>query len=307
MVIKLIKVRNQLKIMKKLTYSILSFLLFAIVTIVSCKKSENTLENNESDNVTLMENVQVEEMVTDNFTEIIGISLLDMFLFEESGNQLITNSEVSEVLNTSNNLRIACKNVTVNPTGNVFPKTVTIDFGQGCDEGNRVRKGKMIVVYTGRMKEAGSKVTTTYENFYINEDKIEGSKTIVNNGPNANGKVSFTVTVNHTRTFAKGGSAKHNSVKTFTWMEGFATNIPLDDVFAITGAESGSDSNGKTFSTTTLKPLIKKVACPFMVAGRLQVNKSGRPSQVIDFGEGECDAKAVVTVNGVSKEISLKK
>lgn len=264
-------------------------------------------EANEADNTTLMENVQVDEMVTDNFTEIIGISLLDLSLFDDPGSQLISNGVGSEISNSTNTISTGCKNVTINPTGNAFPKTITIDFGQGCDEGGRVRKGKMIVVYTGKMKENGSTITTTYDNFYVNDDKVEGSKTIVNNGPNANGKVSFTVTVNHTRTFAKGGSAKHNSVKTFTWMEGFASNNPLDDIFAITGAESGSDSNGKTFSTTTLKPLIKKVACPFMVAGRLQVNKSGRPSQVIDFGEGECDAKAVVTVNGVSKEISLKK
>lgn len=279
-------------------------IILLMMIISSCKKNE-TIAVNETDRTTLMENVQVDEMVTDNFTEIIGLSLFDLSLFESSNPQI--SNGISVIEDNLNGAAVGCKTISVSPSGNVFPRTVTIDFGQGCTEGGKTRKGKMISVFTGKLKDVGSTVSTTYENFYVNDDRIEGTKTIVNNGPNANGKVSFTVTVNHTRNFTGGGSATHSSVKTFTWLEGYSSNLPLDDIFAITGADSGSDSNGKTFSTTTIKPLIKKVACPFIVAGKLQINKSGRPTQVIDYGDGTCDAKATVTVNGETKEISLKK
>ena len=47
-------------------------------------------------------------------------------------------------------------------------------------------------------------------------------------------------------------------------------------------------------------------ACRFIVSGVVKIERTGKSPVEIDYGSGECDAKAVVTRNGVSKEILLR-
>ncbi|MFM6954230.1 MAG: hypothetical protein ACKOWL_04525 [Sphingobacteriaceae bacterium] len=168
------------------------------------------------------------------------------------------------------------------------------------------KKRQDIAVFSGRFKQAGTTINITFDNFYINGDKIEGTKSIVNNGPNAAGNYTFTLTINHTRIHAAGGTSTLTTVKTITWIENSNTS-PTDDVFSIRGSLSATDSRGRTYSYTTTEPLIKKVACVYISSGRLLINITGRPQLTLDFGNGDCDNKATISANGKTKEITLRK
>ncbi|MFM6976612.1 MAG: hypothetical protein ACKOW2_07165 [Sphingobacteriaceae bacterium] len=290
--------------MKKLSYTLFMLAgMAALTTISSCKKNTDLLL---TDTETVNDNLQLDEAISDTFTEITSLSSQEITLNDVPGadQSVVTNSLSS---NTSGTLSNSCRTVTISPLGDSWPKTVTIDFGNGCDDGGKIRTGKIIAVYSGRLKQAGSSITVTFENFSINGNSITGTKTIVNNGLNGSGNYTFTITVSHTRTSATGTVFTLNSTKTIEWKEGISTSTPFDDVFSFTGSDSGIDAKGRAFSTLIIEPLVRKVACRFFVSGSIQINVGDRPQMLLDYGTGECDALATLTVNGVSKQISLRK
>lgn len=291
--------------MKKILYTF-AFVIssLGIINLSSCKKASQE-EEATKDLLTLAENSQLDETVTDNFTDIVGSSAIDLNLFESTAQN--TSNSLSTIQQTPATADSSCRVVTITPTGNVFPKTMTIDFGSGCGPTGNVRKGKIISVISGPMKKPGTVIETRFVDFYVNNNKITGTKRIAINGLNENLNLNFTVSINQTVTSATGATRTYNSVYLIEWRQGILTPNKADDIFAIRGTESGRDSQGRNFSSTTLSPLIKKMNCAFIVAGRNQVNVTGRPQFILDYGDGQCDNKATATANGQTKEIVLKK
>jgi len=200
-----------------------------------------------------------------------------------------------------------CFTVTVVPnTPGVFPKTVTLDFGTGClGHDGKLRKGKIITVYTGRMVVPGSKATTTFDNYYVDSFKIEG--THINENTSASNQQSWNVkVVNGKITNTVSGRWKlWNSNKTITQTEGNGTPLfPLDDVFKITGTASGSNSAGNTWTSAITDPLIKKFTCQWIVKGTVVITRNAHVA-TLDYGNGNCDNQAVITVNGHTRIITL--
>jgi len=59
--------------------------------------------------------------------------------------------------------------------------TITLDFGDGCQDRNgNVRKGKIIIEYQGGKLVPGSTVITTFVDYSINDISIEGIRTLTN-------------------------------------------------------------------------------------------------------------------------------
>lgn len=293
--------------MKKNLYTYFTVACLAALTFVSsCKKTE---EISTTDTDTVIESAQGDETVTDTFNDLFLISSQDVSLFEAPVNN---STGIATDANTSSSWLIpntTCRTVTVSPSGNVFPKSVTIDYGTGCDDGGKLKKGKIIAVFSGRFKQAGTTINISFDNFYINGDKIEGTKSIVNNGPNTAENYSFTVTINHTRIRTTSGTSNTSTltaVKTITWIENSNTS-PTDDEFSMSGSLSATSAGGKTYSYTTLEPLVKKVACLYISSGKLLINITGRPQLTLDYGTGTCDNKATLSANGKTKEITLRK
>ncbi len=200
-----------------------------------------------------------------------------------------------------------CFTVTVSPlTPGVFPKTVTTDFGNGClGRDGRLRKGKIVTVYTGHMVVPGKKATTTFINYHVDSFKIEGIH-ITENTSTSNmlgwsvkvidGKVTNTVS-NRWR--------KWDSEKNILQIEGNGTNFfPLDDVFRITGGARGSNSGGHTWSSIIVEPLIKKFNCRWIVKGIVRITRDNKVA-LLNYGNGSCDNQAVITINGVSHTVTL--
>jgi hypothetical protein len=190
-----------------------------------------------------------------------------------------------------------------------FPLTVTIDFGSGCTGADgRVRKGKITVVYTGRLSVAGSSATTTFEGYYLDSVQVDGTYKITNTS--SQGGKSYTLSVTSaTLTKPSGNYTSWNSEKTITQSAGLATPlISLDDVFSITGEANGIVKKANklfAWNTSITTPLVKKYTCRRIVSGTVSIQKNNAAVAVLDYGTGQCDRKATLMVNGDVLEISL--
>lgn len=201
-----------------------------------------------------------------------------------------------------------CPEVTVEPADGSYPRTITIDFGDGCEGPNgRIRKGQIVVNLSDTLSNPGATRTVTFVDFYIDDAHIEGTKTFTNLGPNAEGNVTFQRTIDGQITFPNGEVATWHADHLITQIEGNNTPTSLDNVYEITGNSNGVNRHGKTFSTEIIEPVIRKKSCPWRVAGVVSLTVENK-TVTIDYGDGTCDQIATLTdPNGNQHTILIKK
>jgi hypothetical protein len=196
-----------------------------------------------------------------------------------------------------------CATITVTPNDNTYPKTITIDFGDGCiGVDGKLRKGAIIIHLTGPVRRSGSVMTITFRNFYHNRALIEGTKIISNMSENGNHK--FTVQVKDGKvTFPGGRGYSYEGMKHIKQVEGSDTRIRRDDVYSIEGRSRTEFSNGVTIALNTETPLTKKAACHWISAGTLKIKINER-ILFLDYGapdNASCDNKALLTWDNGNK------
>lgn len=203
-----------------------------------------------------------------------------------------------------------CPTVTLEPADGSYPRTLTIDFGDGCTGlDGRTRKGQIIVTQSAAFHVAGATRVATLQNFYVDDAHIEGTRTIINQGFDAQGNITFTRTVEGGKiTYPDGSQASWQSSYTLTQVEGGNTPlILLDNVFEITGTGSGVTRNGKEYSVAVTSPLVKRRICAWVVSGVLELTLNSK-TVTLDYGNGVCDRKAILTLpNGEQREILVRR
>ena len=101
----------------------------------------------------------------------------------------------------------------------------------------------------------------------------------------------------------------YTSTRTREWVVGENTSGILgwfDDVYKVSINSSGTNFNGASFTSKTTKPLQISLVCPWIEAGTIEFTPSGKLTRTIDYGNGDCDNKATVTIAGVSFPITLR-
>ncbi|WP_457609905.1 hypothetical protein [Lutibacter sp.] len=279
--------------MKILNLKLLLFLVVGSFLFTSCNNSEN---------IDLSESISADE--TNIFVEADNISdevnnVIDDFFVEES---LGARSEDNNPTDISS---LGCMTRTVVVEGTI--KTVTLDFGDGCELPNgTVLSGKIILVHAVDTDVKSLIVTYTFENFYFNELNIEGENTVVRVRENENGNPQSTLTVNMKITWPDGEFASRRGTKVREWIEGYDTRTFGDNVFLITGNWTTTFKNGTILSATIIEPLRREMACRFIVSGVVELQKNNRNGS-LNFGDGRCDNKAIFTnEEGEEFEVTLR-
>ena len=209
------------------------------------------------------------------------------------------------------------------PTNTQFPVIVELDFGTtGCPgPDGRIRRGKIITEYTNRLIYPGAIATTTFVGFYVDAVHVEGTHKIKNISiypvPPASFTRNFEVEViNGKLTRPDGNFIEWDSDKTITQVEGLATpDFPKDDAFKIEGSANGYVKKGNLlvrWGSTITEPLLRRLTCRWIVRGRIRTVRVNLPdpntshwAAVLDFGLGNCDNQATITINGVTRQITL--
>jgi len=188
------------------------------------------------------------------------------------------------------------------------PRVLTIDFGTSnclCNDG-RTRRGIIIVTYSGPYREPGHVHTITFDNYFVNDNQVLGTKTVTNNGYNNDGNLYYSIEIDGSIIRANGaGTLEFVSSRVREWIEGESTPQWNDDVYLVTGTASGTNSEGGSFTAEITSALRRTVACHQFVSGTAQITPANRPTRYIDFGDGACDNQATVTVNGNEHIIQL--
>jgi len=181
------------------------------------------------------------------------------------------------------------------------PHTMLIDFGPDNCTGldGWVRRGKLRVTFTGAYSATGTVITITPEDYHVNDHLVQGVKTVTNAGPNAQGQTHFNVAVDGTVTAPNGSwTSTHSARRVRTWISGEGTLTPFDDVYLITGNGSGTNRHGVPYTLVIITPLRVEVGCPWVVSGVLDITPGNLAVRRVDYGDGTCDRKITVTVNG---------
>ena len=197
-----------------------------------------------------------------------------------------------------------------------FPMKIVIDFGAGCigRDGHK-RSGKIITEYSGRLIEPGSSAITHFENFKFDSISVSGIHKISNTTTSGSNQRQFTIEITDARlTRLNGDYSLWSSQRLITQVEGNGTSqIPVDDIFRITGNAHGKVKHGDliyAWQSEIIEPLIKKFTCAWISKGSLRVKRETLPdnsrwASILNYGQGDCDFLATLTINNEVHHIQL--
>jgi hypothetical protein len=216
--------------------------------------------------------------------------------FEAAANNGLIGGRSAQSLQSTNSL--SCASITVTPQ-NSFPKTIVIDFGNGCTSIDGVtRKGKINIVLSDSVHHTGATAVMTFDNYHVENYKIEGAITWTNTStPNG---ISWTREIADAKVTAPGGNYHwlHEGTKTVMQTAGATTPLNLlDDVYSVTGNHTVTNPAGKSRTATIIEALEKKTICHNVTKGKIKIEGPNHYA-ILDYGNGECDRLATISIDG---------
>ena len=205
--------------------------------------------------------------------------------------------------------------VTINPQFPLdsFPKTMIIDYGNGvaCHDGCN-RKGKISITFDGKWSLENSDqqiiAAISFNSFYIDNNQIIGSMEMKNLGSTGSGPEFLFSSENSKIKFVDGQSTSWSMNRSVHWIAGYESINDLnDDVLFISGTITGVSRQGTGYYSEIMNPLELYKSCfnGTFTKGRLEVTPQGLSTRTVDFGEGNCDREASVTINGLSINVTF--
>ena len=286
--------------MKKLNLLVLSFSLF----IACSKESGNTSSENLS-TTTILETINsiafeedIDALVSESMSLSSNISSARSVHFSaDKGPKKFKGDKYGD-----------CATVIEDEENNI--KTVT--FSDDC-KGKRgqVRSGSMIITYSETQGETGSFRQVTYDNFYLNGVRIEGTRrTEILNADNNENKTMLT-TVSGGKMIYEDGTfrTKESSMTRYVHFEN------EEKIYStLSGSKSGISTEGVEFFMEITTP-IKFVYDCFSTGERKRgkvpvegIKVVNNDDEVIstDFGDGTCDTLVEITKDGEMETLDLK-
>ena len=181
--------------------------------------------------------------------------------------------------------------------GNEEGGTLTINFGEGKTDGKgRTRRGAIVVIYTGRQDRANSTREIRFENFFIGDVKVEGTRKVTIVKVEAD-LVVEDIDVEEGRIVWSDGSI---SRRTLHRRRECHRNNNILDRLIIYGTEEGNHRNGRGFYIEILEPLVFDRECMqeqdvlIAVDGKKLI-KHGQREITVEYGDGSCDNLVMIT------------
>ena len=313
----------------KITTIVALLFLVGTFSIVSCKKKTaetNTTTTTDDEQGTANDNNISENTASD--IEAMGA--------QASENGLLTTYRASGDAQVGGIDLAPC--ATVTPAGGGL-KTFTVDFGTtGCTGADgRVRTGKLVFDYSGSTNGAifyrnpGFKLNVTSQNYVVDGYTVNITNKVISNTtptgiptginpgtnltwsiaanisivkPNSGGTISWTCNRTKELINTSDSTCYRGQSKSIVWSR---AKVKLN------GTATGTNAKGENY-TATATDLVRDFQCapdpnrphrhPF-VSGTINYVPSGRLPRLINYGNGYCDLKAVVTINGKDYDITL--
>ena len=278
---------------------VLCFVFGLFIITVSCDSSD-TISDAETSALMQREAVDILEIETieeniDDMIESLSFDLDQVNLFKKSNSKLYVNShKIPE-----------CANVTASISDNAI--LLTLDFGDQCQtEFENVLSGKILIKILHNVDGGKMMIEQTFENFAFNGRQLEGTVT-KERIKSLNDTPSYSLIHKELKiTWENDSFSMIKSDRKREWIGGFDNQIWSDNVYLITGNSDITHKNGKTTSIIITEALRREAFCKNIVSGQLEINNDGI-SSILDYGDGECDDLATLTVGNIETIIQLKR
>ena len=171
------------------------------------------------------------------------------------------------------------------------------------NNGGKLRKGKINITYTGRYRDSLTVITTTFDNYYVDNNLIQGERVVTNKGKNLSSNMWFTIAINNASINTSNGIINWESDRKREWVSGRSTYEIYDDNYIITGSASGTGVNSNSFIMEITDTLNVDLSClPYCVikSGTAKISPNGYADRIINYGDSLCDCNFDVSVNGTS-------
>ena len=275
----------------------------------SCKKDQESPDTFSEDQI-----VAYDQNQTDNEAEeVTALEDQVMAANESVINGRIATDSIVMPIDSSN-----CARVTIFPKGNNPTGKMIMDFGTGClCKDGRVRKGKIISVFTDRMRKQGAVIQTSYADFgiirrggsagqYLMFDNSSTKKTTTKTAPAqiSDGAVlEITREVDMKMTMPDGQTFSHKGTREMKWELNVLGN-KFDNVYTTFAgsSQSGIDRKGRNYTMVVDADLVRKTACFLQgyykpVSGQVTIQHDAK-TKIVNFGDGTCDDDVEVTISG---------
>lgn len=271
--------------MRTARFRVISIMLLLSVFINSCKKDEPDTESQTAVDNTICQ------------TEFTAVSpIVNGIAIDQKG--------VKRTFGPAGIYGGTCAQIIIDPKDTLdgFPVTMIIDFGTGCTDSvdGKTRKGKIIAVFNRKWSSAGTQVDITFDNYFVNDVKYMGNLTFIKN---AN---SYSTIVSNGKCTNGVWNLEWSCSREVTWISGQGDLDPKNDVFQVTGTESGKNREGKLYTVKIIKPLVKRSNCKWIQEGSFELTPDGLQTRTVDFGNGSCDSKATLTIGDNVYSFTLK-
>lgn len=269
-------------------FSILMIAALASLTFASCQKDNTSTDPLES---TTVDDNQVTSYVDDATNEINDVTMKS------------DNSQSAALAAFATDSTASSRTVAITFSGDTIIKTVTyVNWANPYANNGHIKNGVIRIAILGGPLQSTFLRIATFQNFSIDGNAIEGTRTITKTSDNVytytltGGKVTFTDGTTYTRT----------SSQTRTWVDGFNTPFNIwDDIWTIEGSETGVNRTGMAYTHTIVNPLMIKLNCRWIVSGTIDITV-GTETATVDYGDGACDNQATLTYNGKTYDFNLR-
>ena len=267
-------------------------LALSVASITFCTKVE--LKDDSPDNnsgKTIEDDIELESMLIDLSFELDDLDFM-LFGFKDGRD------------------KTDCKTVTIEPEEkDVFPKTITIDFGDGCEiKEGQIKKGRIIMEVSAAPNAERWTKKIRFDGYAVNNKVFKGGKNITYVKEGRRGLPTWQSNSRVRVHWDEDSFVQHSSERTRVQTRGFDTpRRPMDDAFIISGSGTGINRTGLGYKRTIEEPLNISRDCRWVKKGVVKLLVRGKSEIILDYGEGSCDNIATITKDGESKEIKLKR
>lgn len=260
--------------------------------ILSCSKEDNNGSSSELSNAKVSAKI---DMVTEDVAKIA-----------EDQYALQANPGAGKNSEFETQALPPCATVDIQLTATTWTRTITFD---NCTLPNgNVLDGTIIVSGSLNFDTPSHTISYSFVNFHHNNILVEGNRTIVRSlqstatlstvHPVASMSIDMTVTFPNGNVYHREGNRVREMI------EGFDTPmIWADNVFSISGSWNTTFPAGSRTSTI-ITPLRAEAGCPYIVSGVVTTVGTNNTA-TLDYGNGDCDDQATLTVNGNTTTITL--
>lgn len=197
----------------------------------------------------------------------------------------------------------------------LFPATLELNFGEGCsDDGSPLISGKITAVFDGLLLSPGTSINLSFSDFVHAGNAVSGAYEIKNEGKDANEQLTFSSSIDGQLTTAAGKTISYQAATSSKQTEGGDTNFfnnglegILDDVWSTTREAVLTTSDGLVANVSTPSAIQHPIICKWPVSGLFALDLNDpEVTGMIDFGDGSCDDKALLTIGDNTVEIDLQ-